>query len=174
MSQDSITNRVAQSALVTFDLEDLWPSGGLRTLHLSEIAPEGLLREADARSYVRTIKKHTYQNAVLAIEGSEDFIVPQWLGPMLASSLADSVHFVGFGVPSQVLSAYYAQALAQLDWTAFKGARVLLKGCGRHPVPDTAYAAASMHLSRVALKLMYGEACSNVPLFKSEAEGIKP
>ena len=81
---------------------------------------------------------------------------------------------MGFGLPSQVLSAYYAQALAQLDWTAFKGARVLLKGCGRHPVPDTAYAAASMHLSRVALKLMYGEACSNVPLFKSEAEGTKP
>ncbi len=174
MSQESITNRVAQSALVTFDLEDLWPSGGLRTLHLSEIAPEGLLREADARSYVRSIKKHTYSNPVLAIEGSEDFIVPQWLGPMLASSLADSVLFVGFGQPAPVLSAYYAQALAQLDWTAFKGAKVLLKGCGRHPVPDTAYAAASMHLSRMALKLMYGEACSNVPLFNSEAEGNKP
>ena len=67
MSQDSITNKVAQSALVTFDLEDLWPSGGLRTLHLCEIAPEGVLREADVRSYVRNIKKHTYQNAVLAI-----------------------------------------------------------------------------------------------------------
>ena len=174
MSQDTITNRVAQSALVTFELEDLWPSGGLRTLHLSEIAPEGLLREADVRAYVRTIEKHTYSNAVLAIEGSEDFIVPQWLGPMLASSLADSVLFVGFGQPATVLSAYYAQALAQLDWTAFKGAKVLLKGCGRHPVPDTAYAAASMHLSRVVLKLMYGEACSNVPLFKSEAEGTKP
>lgn len=174
MSQDSITNRVALSALVTFDLEDFWPSGGLRTIHLSEIAPEGLLREADVRAYVRSIKKHTYSNAVLAIEGSEDFIVPQWLGPMLASSLADSVLFVGFGQPAPVLSAYYAQALAQFDWSAFKGARVLLKGCGRHPVPDTAYAAASMHLSRVVLKLMYGEACSNVPLFKSEAEGIKP
>lgn len=174
MSQDSITNRVALSALVTFDLEDFWPSGGFRTIHLSEIAPEGLLREADVRGYVRSIKKHTYSNAVLTIEGSEDFIVPQWLGPMLASSLADSVLFVGFGQPAPVLSAYYAQVLAQFDWSAFKGARVLLKGCGRHPVPDTAYAAASMHLSRVVLKLMYGEACSNVPLFKSEAEGIKP
>lgn len=174
MSQDSITNRVALSALVTFDLEDFWPSGGLRTIRLSEIAPDGLLREADVRAYVRNIKKHTYSNAVLAIEGSEDFIVPQWWGPMLAASIADSVLFVGFGQPAPVLSAYYAQALAQFDWSAFKGARVLLKGCGRHPVPDTAYAAASMHLSRVVLKLMYGEACSNVPLFKSEAEGIKP
>lgn len=171
MSQESITNRVAQSALITFDLEDLWPSGGLRTLHLSEMAPEGFLREAEVREYVRSIKKHTYSNAVLVIEGSEDFIVPQWLGPMLASSIAHSVHFVGFGLPTQVLSAYYAQTLAQLDWTVFKGAKVLLKGCGRHPVPDTAYAAASMHLSRVVLKLVYGEACSNVPLFKSEAEG---
>jgi len=26
----------------------------------------------------------------------------------------------------------------------------------------------------VVLKLMYGEACSNVPLFKSQSEGIKP
>jgi len=123
---------------------------------------------------VRNLEKHTYDCAVVCLEGAQDVIVPQWLGPMLASALASHALIVGFGTPSEVLSAYYAQALAQLDWTAFKGAKVLLKGCGRHPVPDTAYAAASMHLSRVALKLMYGEACSNVPLFKSEAEGIKP
>ena len=173
MNETPITNRVAQSTLVTFDLEDFWPKGGIQCISLPELAPEGLVREAFVREYVRNLEKHTYDTAVVCLEGAQDVIIPQWLGPVLASALASHALFVGFGTPSEVLSAYYAQALAQLDWTAFKGAKVLLKGCGRYPVPDTAYAAASMHLSRVVLKLMYGEACSNVPLFKSEAEGTK-
>ncbi len=161
-----ITNRVAQSALVTLDLEDFWPQGGVARLDLAELAPEGVVREAAVRSYVHNLTKHTYDGSVVCLEGAEKVIVPQWLGPMLASALAPHAAFVGFGGPAEVLSAYYAQALAEADWTPYRGAKVLLKGCGTHPVPDSAYAAAARHLTRVADKLMYGEACSNVPIFK--------
>ncbi|MBM3434029.1 MAG: DUF2480 family protein [Bacteroidetes bacterium] len=167
MNEAPITNRVAQSALVTFDLEDFWPKGGVLRLALSDLAPQGLVREVDARAYVQNLEKHTYEGSVVCLEGAGDVIVPQWLGPMLASALASHAAFVGFGAPNEVLSAYYAQALAEADWTPYRGAKVLLKGCGTHPVPDSAYAAAALHLTRMADKLMYGEACSNVPIFKA-------
>ena len=166
MNEAPITNRVALSALVTFDLEDFWPTGGVRRIALPELAPEGIVRESFVREYVRNIEKHTYDHAVVCLEGAQDVIVPQWLGPMLASALASNAAFVGFGTPSEVLSAYYAQTLAIHDWSAYQSAKVLLKGCGTHPVPDTAYAAAAQQLTKVVDKLMYGEACSNVPIFK--------
>jgi hypothetical protein len=166
VNEAPITNRVAQSSLVTFDLEDFWPTGGVRRIALPELAPEGIIREALVREYVRNFEKHTYNRAVVCLEGAQDVIVPQWLGPMLASALASHALFVGFGSPSEVLSAYYAQALATHDWSAYRSAKVLLKGCGTHPVPDTAYAAAAQQLTKVVDKLMYGEACSNVPIFK--------
>ncbi len=166
MNEAPITNRVAQSALVTFDLEDFWPAGGVRRIALPELAPEGIIREALVREYVRNLEKHTYDRSVVCLEGAQDVIVPQWLGPMLASALASHALIVGFGTPSEVLSVYYAQALATHDWSTYRSAKVLLKGCGTHPVPDTAYAAAAQHLTKVVDKLMYGEACSNVPIFK--------
>jgi hypothetical protein len=166
VNEAPITNRVAQSSLVTFDLEDFWPTGGVRRISLPELAPEGIIREAYVREYVRNFEKHTYDRAVVCLEGAQDVIVPQWLGPMLASALASNAAFVGFGSPSEVLSAYYAQALATHDWSAYRSAKVLLKGCGTHPVPDTAYSAAAQQLTKVVDKLMYGEACSNVPIFK--------
>lgn len=167
MNEVPITNRVAQSSLVTFDLEDFWPTGGVQRISLPELAPEGIIREASVRMYVRNLENHTYDRTVVCLEGAQDVIVPQWLGPMLASALASNAAFVGFGTPSEVLSAYYAQALATNDWSAYRNTKVLLKGCGTHPVPETAYAAAAQHLTTVVDKLMYGEACSNVPIFKA-------
>jgi len=167
MNEAPITNRVAQSALVTFDLEDFWPKGGIQRISLPELAPEGLVREAFVREYVRNLEKHTYDRSVVCLEGAQDVIVPQWLGPMLASALASHASFVGFGTPTEVLPAYYAHVLAIHDWSAYRSTKVLLKGCGTHPVPDSAYAAAALHLTRVVDKLMYGEACSNVPIFKA-------
>ena len=167
MNEELIPNRVAQSAVVTFDLEDYWPKGGIRRIALPELAPHGLIREAEVREYVRNLEKHTYHDSVVCLEGADDVIVPQWLGPMLATALAEHATYVGFGSAPEVLSAFYAQALAQADWSDYRGAKVLLKGCGTHPVPDSAYAAAALHLARVAQKVMYGEACSNVPLFKT-------
>jgi hypothetical protein len=167
VNEAPITNRVAQSALVTFDLEDFWPQGGIQHISLPGLAPEGIIREAYVREYVRNLEKHTYDRAVVCLEGAQDVIVPQWLGPMLSSALASHALIVGFGTPSEVLSAYYAQALATHDWSTYRNAKVLLKGCGTHPVPDTAYAAAAQHLTQVVDKLMYGEACSNVPIFKA-------
>ena len=167
MNEERIPNRVAQSALVSFDLEDFWPKGGIRALSLPALAPNGLLREADVREYVQNLEKHTYDQAVVCLEGADDVIVPQWLGPMIATALVAHASYVGFGSAPEVLSAYYAQTLAQADWNAYRGAKVLLKGCGTHPVPDSAYAAAALHLAKVAQKVMYGEACSNVPLYKA-------
>jgi hypothetical protein len=48
----------------------------------------------------------------------------------------------------------------------FEGKRVIVKGCGNLPVPEAAFVMISEKLLPVVQSLMYGEACSTVPLFK--------
>ena len=44
--------------------------------------------------------------------------------------------------------------------------RVIIKGCGEIPIPDSAYVKAVNLLKPVVKSLMYGEACSAVPVYK--------
>jgi hypothetical protein len=81
---------------------------------------------------------------------------------MASSSIAKEALYITAGRNSDALQAYYSQRLAGMNWADFADKKVLLKGCGQYPVPDSAYVQAAMHLSLSAQKLMYGEACSNV------------
>ena len=162
---EEIINRIAQSNLRVFDLEDLWPADGTLVFDLSPLAPEGIIREADARAFFKDLDKAAWTNKVVAID-CQGLIIPQWLWPMAAHAMSSSLFLAEGSMPS-VMAAYYCQALSQLDWETFAGKKVLLKGCSNQPVPPSAYIQATSHLTKVVSKLMYGEACSNVPIMRT-------
>ena len=164
---EGIVNRVAESTLEVFDLSDYWPQGGIQTLDLTGLAPEGVLREQEVRSILGALDVTDYRNAVVQCV-MPDAITPQWLWPMLGHLLSDAA-YASPGRASDVMGGYYAKQLAQLDWSKWSGAKVLLKGCADVDIPESAYILAAQELSRVADKLMYGEACSFVPIMKSQA-----
>ncbi|MDG1253207.1 MAG: DUF2480 family protein [Schleiferiaceae bacterium] len=166
--QEEIRNRVAENdSLLVFDLEDYFPPAGIQTLDMAQLAEGGIFRETTAREFFNALDAEAYADAVVAILCSEDLLVPQWMWPMAASKLASSALYLGAGNKQAVLEQYYAQRMSQLDWTTFANKKVLLKGCGSYPVPNSAYVQAAMHLRLSAQKLMYGEACSNVPIYRS-------
>lgn len=166
--QDEIRNRVAENeSLVVFDLEDYFPPAGVRSLDIAQLAEGGIFRESTAREFFNAFDSESYADAVVAIQCSEDVLVPQWMWPMAAAKLAPYALYLGAGEQQAVLEQYYAQRMSQLDWTIFAHKKVLLKGCGSYPVPNSAYVQAAMHLRLSAQKLMYGEACSNVPIYRS-------
>ncbi|HOY97663.1 MAG TPA: DUF2480 family protein, partial [Catalimonadaceae bacterium] len=43
-------------------------------------------------------------------------------------------------------------------------------GCSKHPVPVSAYISITAKLSPVVQSLMFGEPCSNVPLYKRKKQ----
>lgn len=164
---EGIVNRVAESALEVFDLSDYWPQGGIQTLDLTGLAPEGVMREHEVRAILDALDVTHCRNAVVQCV-IPDVITPQWLWPMLGHLLRDAA-YAAPGTTSEVVSAYYAKQLAQMDWSTWAGAKVLLKGCADVDIPESAYILAAQELSQVADKLMYGEACSFVPIMKSKA-----
>jgi len=165
--EDEIINRVANSVLEVFDLEDYYPNGIRTQIDISQWLLEGfLLKEKDFRE---ALKKHDwtqYQNHFVAIHCSTDAIVPAWATILVTTYVAPFAQKVVSGNITDLDTALYQEILPTLDYTSYKDKPVIIKGCSKKPVPESAYIMAVQKLQPIAKSIMYGEACSAVPLFK--------
>lgn len=164
---DEIVNRVAQSALVTFNLEDYYTEGKRVLLDISQWLYEGfVLREKDFRAAVSEHDWTQYQDAYVALHCSTDAIVPGWAYLLISTHLNPYTRKVVVGDLETLEDSLYQDVLQGLDTDPFLDKPVIIKGCSQKPVPSNAYIWAAAKLQPVARSLMYGEACSSVPLYK--------
>jgi hypothetical protein len=165
--ENEIINRVANSSLVTLDLQELSPQGALAEIDLKEILFQGLiLREKDLRDFIKNHNWSQYQSKNVAIFCSADAVIPTWAYMLIGVALAPVAARVVFGDRSSLLTALYKDALDKIDWQKFRDAKVVIKGCSDVHVPESAYVEATMRLRPLATSILYGEPCSTVPLFK--------
>jgi hypothetical protein len=166
-NSDEIRNKVAESALITFNLEDLYQVGQRKTFDLKDFLFEGLIvREKDYRQQLKDLDWSHYQDTFVNIQCSADAIVPQWAFMLAATYLQPVAKRVVVGIPETLETVLYQEALAGLELEEFRDERVIVKGCSKYPVPTSAYVEFVSKLRPIAKALMYGEACSTVPLFK--------
>jgi hypothetical protein len=166
VGNDPIRNRVAESPLVTLDLEDIFPVRQA-VLDVAHWCPDGIVREKEFRAALLAFDCESIRDAAVAVHNPSGCILPQWVPALVAIRLAETARYVAWCAPDALLDTYYAHCMAKLDVQAYANRPVLIKGCGKHPVPESAYAAAAAALRPVAKSVLYGEACSSVPLFKN-------
>lgn len=174
METFEIENRVAQSEIEVFNLEDLWDERPITELDIAPFLVEGLmLKEQPFREDVKAHDWSQYEGHHVALYCSTDAIVPTWGYMLIASKLEDIAASVAFGRKDDLVRDYFVRALEAEDWSRYEGKPVVVKGCGGQLVPTVAYMIATQKLQGVARKLMFGEPCSSVPLWrrpKPEAE----
>ncbi|MBO0342187.1 MAG: DUF2480 family protein [Bacteroidota bacterium] len=164
---EEIINRVAQSKLITFNLEDYYPKGERKVLDIKDWLYEGfILREKEFRAHVEAHDWSAYKDAYVALQCSSDAIVPGWAFMLIASKLQPYAKKVVQGSLENLETALYQSILENLDITEFTDKPVIIKGCSNKPVPENAYLMAVARIQEVAKSVMYGEACSSVPLYK--------
>jgi hypothetical protein len=164
---EEIINKVANSVLEVFDLEDYYPVGIRTQIEISQWLHEGfLLKEKDFREALRLHNWSQYQNHFVAINCSTDAIIPAWASILVTSHLLPFVRKVVLGNLSDLESSLYQDILSKIDYTIYQDKPIILKGCSKKPVPESAYILAIQCLQPFAKSIMYGEACSAVPLFK--------
>lgn len=169
---EEIINKVANSALEVFDLEDLYPKGIRAQIDISQWLLEGfLLKEKDFREHLKQHDWSQYQNQFVAINCSTDAIVPAWASILVAIQLAPFAKKIVNGNGEDIDISLYEELLAKIDYSVYKNKAVIIKGCSKKPVPMRAYILAAHYLQPFARSIMYGEACSAVPLFKSQKKG---
>jgi len=166
-NQGTIVNKVAQSGIITFDLASLAPKAEQVLLDMKDYLFHGLiLKEKDFREFIKTHDWQQYQGKNIAITCSADAIIPTWAYMLLANRLEPFANEVVYGDLNTLASLLYRQAIDELDMNEFRDQRVMIKGCGDIKVPEAAFIYFTTKLSKVAISIMYGEACSSVPVFK--------
>lgn len=162
-----IVNRVASSALVTFNLEDFYPKGERILFDIKDWLLEGLvLRESDFRQRAAAHDWSRYNQTFVALTCSTDAIIPAWAYMLITTYLQPFAQKVVVGDLHTLETILYTEIIQNLDVSALQDKPVIVKGCSQKPVPQNAYLLLISKLQPVVKSIMYGEACSSVPLFK--------
>lgn len=164
---DEIVNRVAQSSLITFDLEEHYPEGERKTLDLSQWLEKGfILREKEFRTALKNFDFSAYKDSYVALYCSTEALLPAWANLLVTIHLQHIAKQVIWGTLEELEIAIFQSLIDAIDPTPFEGKPVIIKGCADKNIPATAYVALAQKLQPYVKSLMYGEACSSVPLYK--------
>ena len=167
--EDEIINKVAQSSLVVFDLEDYYPDDHVVGLDVSQWLTEGfLLRETEFRAQLKTMDWTPFEDKYVALYCSTDAILPAWAFALVTVHLAPFALKIIQGTKERAIIEWYQDILNKLDYTDYSEKPVILKGCSKKQVPNQVYTLAVQKLIKVSKSVMFGEACSAVPLYKAK------
>ncbi|WP_144281752.1 DUF2480 family protein [Chryseobacterium echinoideorum] len=163
-----IRNKVAESGLINFDIADLLPKGARKGIDLKDfLFMEMVLKEKDFREKVAAINLEEYKDSYVYIYNSADAIVPLWAYFLITAKLADTTKKMVFGDVQNLETILMHDAIQNYDFSEMNGKRVLVKGCTDKLIPENAYIELVEKLKPVVKSLMFGEACSNVPILKN-------
>ena len=164
---EEIINKVANSILEVFDLEDYYIDGTRTKIDIAEWLFEGyILKEKDFREALKNHNWEQYKNHLIMIHCPSDAIIPAWATILVTSYLSGIAKKIVVGSLNDLETMLYQEILQNVDYNAYKDKPVIIKGCSKKPVPESAYIIAIQKLMPFAKSIMYGEACSAVPLFK--------
>lgn len=165
--EDEIVNKVAQSKLITFNLEDYYPKGERMVLDIKDWLYEGfILKEKEFRAFVDAHDWSQYKDAYVAMYCSTDAIIPGWAYLLLSVKLSGIAKKAVQGSLVDLETSIYQSVIENIDISEYQDRLIIIKGCSKKPVPANAYLFLAERLKPVAKSIMYGEACSSVPLYK--------
>lgn len=162
-------NKVAESGIITFNLEDYYPKSDMAVFDLKEFLFMGLiLKEKDYRAALQTVNWQQYHDKYIAVTCTTDAIIPVWAYMLAASYLQPFAKDIFFGDEKTLISNVLLKNLDAVNAQEYTDKRVVIKGCGDVQIPETAYVAITSKLRPFVKSIMYGEPCSTVPIYKKK------
>ena len=164
---DEIVNRVDSSSLVQVSLDEFYPEGERVLFDIKGfLRDEIALIEKEFRTNLKETNWSDYEGKYVAIICSADAIVPLWAFMLVATHLQPFSKKVVFGNKQDLEKAIFNDVLSEIDYTLYQDATIIVKGCGKFPIPESVVVEFAVRLQVYAKSLMFGEACSAVPLYK--------
>ena len=160
-------NKVAESGIITLDLEEFYPKEEVAVFDMKDHLFMGLiLKEKDFRETMKALDLEPYKGKNIALTCSADAVIPVWAYMLVVSYLEPVAAAIIFGDADFLHKTLFLQNISKIDTTAYEDKRVVIKGCGELPITEAAYVAITGLLRPVAKSIMYGEPCSTVPIYK--------
>ncbi|NHE59489.1 DUF2480 family protein [Cyclobacterium plantarum] len=171
MNENDIVNRVANSPIVTIDLENFYQKGERVQFDLAPFLYQGLVvKELDFRQSMKELDWSVYSGKLVAVHCSADAIIPTWALMLAVVNLQEVAKDVVIGDLKELEIHLMAGALKNLDVEGLRDRPVVIKGCSKLPVPDYAYGEVIRLILPVVKNIMFGEPCSTVPVYKRPRE----
>ncbi len=169
--ENEIINRVQSSSLVTLDLEELYVPGERIFFDIKPfLFQELILKEKDFRSSLKSNDWSEYTNKHVALGCTVEAIIPTWAYMLVAIALKPFAKTILFGSLPDLEKHLFRNSLSTINWGSFNQSKVVVKGCSKVEVPTEIYVEVAARLKDVAASIMFGEACSTVPLFKRASQ----
>ena len=173
--QETIVNKIAESGIITLNPEQFLPAPEDRMV--LDIKPflfkEMILREKDFREALQQLDWEVYRDKIVTLTCSADAIIPMWAYMLLASRLQPVVRELFTGDDARTREELLLRAIREMDVSDYADKRVVIKGCGNVPLPESVYAALTYKLMPEVKSLMYGEPCSTVPVYKKKKDATQ-
>ena len=165
--EEPIVNRVEESGLIQVDLGKLLTPRPTSSVDLSEWLDQGIvLREKAFRQQVSEWDASQLEGHVVAMHCSSDAILPDWAWMLVAAKLQSIDAFSLVGSPEEAQTHAWRLAVQSVELDTYRDQRVIVKGCASAGGPAT-LVAFTQRIGTVVRSLMFGEACSAVPLVKN-------
>ena len=161
-----IVNRVKNSGIMTIDFDDLLVPNIFEIDLKNWLIDDLFLVEKKFRKAINSHSWSKYSDSYVCIFCSNDAIIPQWAYMLISSKISDVTNKVVIGKSSQLYEKIYHDLINKLNINDYENKSVIIKGCSSKKVPITAYHLITSRLKGVAKSIMYGEACSAVPVYK--------
>lgn len=167
MEDKPLINRVANSGLITINLEEFFPKEKLVVFDLKDyLYKELILKEKDFRIALKELDWSQYEGVNLLVICSADAIIPVWAYMLVAGYAEPFANEIFQGDETTFYKVAFENALRDFDGAQYEGRKIIIKGCSNKPVPPAAYVMLTKKLRPFAQSIMYGEPCSTVPIFK--------
>ena len=167
MEEQPIVNRVAKSKIRTIDLEKCYPEGKRIALDISQWLYKGfVVKEKEFRAALKEHDWSNYKDSNVAMFCSTDAIVPEWAYMLVSTYLREHASKVIYGTLQELELLLFQEAVDNIDANEYKDKPVIIKGCSEKVIPQNAYIQLVQKLQPVVKSMMFGEACSSVPLYK--------
>jgi hypothetical protein len=170
MTEQQLINRVSQSGLITINLEKWYPTKEIEIFDLKPHLYMGMVvKEKEFRENLKNHDWMQYQDKVVLVICSAQTILPIWAKMLVATFLEGTASEIFFGDLDSYLKVYYKTYIDNLDLTIYENQRIVIKGCGEKQISDDTFAYFTLKLKPVAKSILFGEACSNVPIYKNKS-----
>lgn len=167
MNTDIILNKVAESGIITIDMQDFYQADQAISFDLAELLEEGILREKVFRERIKNWDIESFKNKQVAVYCSEDAIIQPWAWMLISQKISSVGALVFLCQPDELATQIVLHYIDhKIDPSNYIDQRVVVKGCGAKFVTAACYAGITQKLLPTVKSLMYGEPCSTVPIYK--------
>lgn len=167
--EHTLVNKVSQSGLINLNLENWYPEPPIVVLDIKQFLYMGLIvKEKEFRENLNLHNWDQYKNHIVLVNCSIDTILPVWAKMLISTHLEGKVNSVYFGTSEAFLYSWYKEQIDSMDMSKYTGQRIIVKGCSKKELPDNIFAYLSFKLKPLVKSIMFGEACSNVPIYKKK------